>query len=233
MVDIVGSPFSDIGGGVAPGPVRFNRKAWDNPVKYKLNRAYGDEFEYPNFQQFSRRWQLHATTAADFMFPGGSAIDWFPPAAGAALYRAIPSFDFEAVLEAQRHRTAARWDDMFGLAVVDANGDGVGYSYDYDGSSYDWTVTGWVYSGTGTSHAAQGGGLGAGGTHVWTCLRKTGTLVQGRESVDGATLNALTAGSTLSVTPLYLAIIRLITNPSEWVRLHRLNVYGAPTFFPG
>jgi hypothetical protein len=227
-------PFSDIGGGVAPGPVPFNRKTWDNPIRYKLNRAYGDEFEYPNFQQLSRRWSMHTAVSADFMFPGGSAIQWNPSAAGSALYIPIPAGDFEAVLEYQRHRTAARQDDMFGLALLDASGAGVGYTTDYDGNSYTWDVVAWAYSGTGSGHAAvAAAALPSGGTHIWTCIRGTGTLVQGRESGDGSTLNTLNAGTTIGVTPLYLAIVRMFANASEWITLNRLNVYSTPTFFPG
>lgn len=224
-------PIADRGFGLAPGPRRFNRKNWDNPVKYKLN-AYGDEFDYLNYTELRRTWQVHDTTAADFQFNGDGSTDWFPPNSGSAIYRPMPSYDFEAVLQVQRFRTGSRWDDMFGLAIVDATGEGWGYSYDYDGQSYDWHVTNWVYAGTGVGHAA-GGSLEAGGTHVWTVLRKTGTLVQGRESVDGATLNSLNTGSTFGGTPQYLAIIRMLGNPSEYVRLHRINVYSGPTFFPG
>ncbi len=227
----VGVALTDAGFGLPPGPQPFTRKAWDHPAKYKLSR-YGDEFAYSNFTQLNRVWQTHLTTAADFDFPGGSAIEWNPPVAGAALYRPIPSYDFEAVLEVTRHRTISRWTDMFGLGVVDASGNGLGYSYDYDGNSYEWALTGWVYSGTLNAHVASGS-LESGGTHVYTALRKTGTTVQGRDSADGASFNTVTSGSTLGTTPLYLVIGRFLSNASEAIRLHRINVYSGPTFFPG
>lgn len=213
---------------LAPGPQPFNRKAWDNPIRYKLNRAYGDEFEYANYTDLTRRWKTHGTvSASDFQFPGGSSIDFKPAGQGSAIYIAAPSGDFEAVLEMS---VPQNFTSMYGLAIVDVNGTGIGFSHDYDVSSYLWNVSSWNYSGTNNSVAS---GTPRDNRHIWIMLKKVGATYTGRQSIDGSTITATAAATPAAFTPAYLAIARMYTNAAIWTPLHRLNVYPGPTFFPG
>ena len=229
---------------VPVGPAPFTRKNWDNPVRYRLDRAYGDEFEYNSFTQLTRRWQLAGATlpvAADFNFPGGSAIEWLPVGGGnsSAFQIAAPSGDFEALLEfsTSRGQSLSSGDWMFapGLALIDSVGVGAGAAiYIYDGNFYTTTlVTNIISTATNNSVAS---GAAWDGRHMWLAMRRTGTNLQARGSMNGSTFTALTTGVTVSATAPFLAMAKInptvATTPAT-ITLHRLNVYPGPTFFPG
>lgn len=209
--------------GVPPGPVPFARKTWDNPIRYRLNRAYGDEFEYANLTQFNRRWQRHTVPDTSLGFPGGSSIELYPSSQGSAIYRPAPSGDFEMLLE---YSGEASNNDMFGLYVVDANGSGQGCSL-YSGSVYNWTVTTWNYSGSGNNTALAYPDT----RHTWIALKKSGTSYTAKGSTDGATFSSYTSANTNAIVPVYIGIGRMYTNATGSLSLHRLNVYPGPTFF--
>ncbi|MHB8459101.1 MAG: hypothetical protein ACYDAK_05385 [Candidatus Limnocylindrales bacterium] len=211
--------------------VPFNRKPWDNPVRYKLDRAYGDEFEEASFSALSRRWQMHTAVAADFNFHGGSSIDWMPSAQGSSLYETIPAGDFEAVLEYSVGSGATGSSQgMFGIGMLDANGTGAGFSVYNDSNAYTWGIITWNYSGTGNSVV---NGVTFDNRHVWIAVKSVGGNIQGKVSNNGSTWTAYTAAFAIGVTPVYLTITRFLTTAFDWTTLHRLNVYPGPTFFPG
>lgn len=209
--------------------VPFSRRAYDNPARYKLNGAYGDEFEEASFAELQKRgWLFRGLTAASFGFPGGSTLEWLSTAQKDTMYRPCPSGDFEVVLEFSG-AGGARNNDMFGLSIFDASKNGVGFTFDYDGSSYLWTVTDNAYAGTGNSVASSDP---LDGRHVWIGLRKVGTSYYGRQSIDGSTWTS-TAAQTFTNTMRHFGVSRMYGNGSYWKRLHRVNVYAGPTFFPG
>ena len=94
--------------------VPFTRKAWDDPIKYKLSRSYGDEFEYDNFAQMQRRWNMQGVGASAFAFPGGSAVEFYP-STNQGLWMYAPSGDFEAVLEFSPTKTGGGMCPSIGL----------------------------------------------------------------------------------------------------------------------
>lgn len=210
----------------AAGPVPFARKTWDNPIRYPLNRAYGSEFELPTLAALKRRVGLHSVNDADLAFPGGSAVEWYPSSQGSSLLFPVPAGDFEAVLEMSGGTTGM----MFGLGLLNASGAGVGFSPYDDGNAYTWGISGWGYSGTGTSIS---NGLTFDTRHFWVLLRKSGTNVTGRLSNTGSSFSSTTGARAIGVTPAYLTISRFYSRGPAWVTLHRFNVYPAPTFFPG
>lgn len=225
-----------------PGPVPFGRKAWDNPVRYKVNRPYGDEFEYASYQQLTRRWTPAGTVppvSGDFSFPGGSSIEWTPSGTtSSALVFSAPAGDFEAVLEFSIGSPVALGNATSafpGIGVTDATGVGAAVGlYLYDMRCYSTTTTaGFTTTATNNSVATT---VTLDGRHLWISARRTGTLLQARISTDGSTFTALTTGVTVSATAPYLSIAKLYptsSNTSGVWRLYRLSVYPGPTFFPG
>lgn len=222
-------PYSDIGGGVAPGSKPFGRKAWDNPVKYKLDRAYGDEYEYTSFADMTKRIAVRNVTEAKTSFPGGSSIE-VNFSQGDALLYPVPAGDGEWLLEANVGIANTLNGGMFGLALLNASGNGTGFSAYNDGNAYTWAVTSWIYAGTGNAVAH---GLTFDNRHYWTSMKKSGTNITGRISANGTSFTSFTAASTLSVTPVYLAVIRLFSGGGGFTHLHRLNFYPASGYFPG
>lgn len=229
---------------VPVGPTPFTRKNWDNPVRFKLNRAYGDEFEYSSFAQLTRRWTPAGATppvAGDFGFPGGSSIEWLPVTGvpSSALQIAAPSGDFEAVLEFSTSRghslTAADWMFAPGLVLIDSVGVGAGAApYIFDGNVYSTTLITNIIS-TATNNFVAGGPVWD-GRHMWLAMRRTGTNLQVRFSINGSTFTSLSTGVTVSATAPFLAIAKInptgATIPAA-ITLHRLNVYPGSTFFTG
>jgi hypothetical protein len=232
--------------GLAPGPTPFNRKDWDNPIKYKLNRAYGDEFEYTSFRDLSRRWQMAGATlpvAADFGFPGGSAIEWYPlsganTGASTAIQIAAPSGDFEAVLEYSQG-----WPSAVGAAgqilgpaigLVDSTGVGAaGGMYLFNALMYTTTTTSNLVT-TATNNTVNPSISNFDGRHFWIGVRRTGTTLTGRMSHNGITWSSFTAGVTVSATAPYLCIAKCNVSASTeagMLTLYRLNVYPGPAFF--
>lgn len=218
-----------------PYPRPFARKNWDNPVKFKLNRQYGDEFEYANFSQLRNRWTIRSAVAADFRFDGGSCIGWkSQDASGHALVQPLPPYDFDAVLEFTRDFGIGVTDNFPALGIVDASGNGFGIGVHQDANLYTNAISAWVNPAT-FSHLVASGFLGGQG-HVWLCLRRTGGNIQGRASINGSTWTSFTTADAIGGTPVYLAIMRYrggSGNGSFNAVLHRFNVYPAPTYFPG
>lgn len=224
----------------------FTRKAWDNPVKYKLNRAFGDEFEgYSSFAQLIRRWAPASggtpPVAGDFFFPGGSEIEWRLPtgASASCLQCAAPAGDFEALLEVSFGLVDIATNNLPfapGIALVDATGVGAaGSYYMFNNSIYTTTLTS-GFGTTGTNNLVASGYTVLDGRHTWISVRRTGTTLQARFSADGSTFSAFTTGVTVSATAAFLAIGKMypgITTTPPVVHLHRLNIYPGPTFFPG
>lgn len=210
--------------------VPFTRKTWDNPIRFKLNRAYGDEFEYDSFAQVSRRWNAKGVTATDFAFPGASAIEFYPAATN-GIWEFAPSGDFEAVLEFQSCGTAGGGMSP-AIGLLDSNGTGLACSIYSDGNFYGWGISAWAYNATATGPLAHSAGDGR---HYWVALRRTGTSVTVRQSIDGVNWGtALAPGTTNVTTNNRLAIFRPYSGSDPgWSILHRFNVYSGPTFFTG
>ena len=205
--------------------VPFARKSWDDPRRFPLNRAYGDEFEYQTFAELSRRWAMNLAVAADFNFLG-SAIEWVPSAAGSSIGIAIPSGDFEAVLELSGENGGG----MPGIGMLDAVGTGsAGVIYN-DGSIYNMNIVAYVYSSTGNGAA---NGLTLDNRHHWLAVKRVGSNLQTKVSNNGTSFTAYTTAGTLSGTATQLTIGRF-WNVAErsWI-IHRLNVYPGSTFFTG
>lgn len=210
--------------------VPFGRKAWDNPVRFPLDRAYGDEFEEKMFSEIQRRWNLRNIVAADLSFPGGSSIEWLPSGAGSHFWKPAPSGDFEAILEYQSTSTAGNGMAP-AICLLDSSGNGSGFSLYNDGNIYGWNVSAWAYGST-------GGGQSYGtlvGQHMWVAVRRTGTTLSCRWSSNGTSWSNIPTTFTTNVaTNNRLTIGRLYSgsNPG-WQMLHRFNVYSGPSFFTG
>lgn len=210
--------------------VPFARKSWDNPVRFKLNRGYGDEFEYDSFAQIGKRWNVKGMTASDFGFLGGSALEFYP-ATNMGIWQFAPSGDFEAVLEFSSMGTAGG-GMCPAVGLLDASGNGLATSVYTDGSYYGWNIGSWGYSSTATAPSAESAGDGR---HMWIALKRAGTAVTCRCSSDGSTWGTvLSVGTTTVATNNRLAIFRPYSGSDPgWSLLHRLNVYSGPSFFTG
>ena len=209
--------------------VPFTRKAWDDPIKYKLSRSYGDEFEYDNFAQMQRRWNMQGVGASAFAFPGGSAVEFYP-STNQGLWMYAPSGDFEAVLEFSPTKTGGGMCPSIGL--LDSTFAGYATSFYDDGNVYTWVI------GSSMAYSSTSNNLGSHGTtdgrHCWIALRRTGSTVQGRFSTNGTSWGSLAgSGSLAPATYNRIAIFKPWSTDPGWTRLHRFNVYPGPTFFPG
>jgi hypothetical protein len=108
-------------------------------------------------------------------------------------------------------RNLSNGGGMFGLAIVDASGNGVGYSPYNDGNTYMWSVAGWNYSGTGPNNGGQPPLAG----DFWLELHKVGTAWTGRYTTDPNGLTgwtSYTGALTWAGTPAELGFMRLYTS---------------------
>lgn len=223
---------------LGPLPVRapFNRKNWDNPFKFKLNRQCGDEFEYANFAQLARRWTMVSQTAANFGFRGGSSLEWKTTGTAQAMYVAIPPYDFEAVLEYQRpflQSGGNKTDNWPGIAIVNTAGTGLGVGVHEDTNIYHNFITAWADPGSFSNSVASG--LSGDGRHQWLSLRRVGGQLQARASNNGTSWGSFSTLESHGVTAAYLALVRYrsLGLGTATAFIHRFNVYAAPGYFPG
>lgn len=225
---VIAPPLADIMPGLPPGPIPFGRKAWDNPVRFRLNRPYGDEFEHQDFRSLSRRWELRNAVAADFSFPGGSTIEWIPSGAGSALLMPAPPGDFEIVLEFSGAHALTN-NSFVGPCIVDASGAGeqtAGF-----GSLYTFLLTGYAY---GNAQQLVAIGSDTAAPHCWITLKKSGTDYSCRGSITGTSWTAFNTPTSNAMVPAKIGILRgYVGGETSWLHLHRFNVYPGPTFFPG
>lgn len=218
--------------GLPPGPLPFNGQAWDNPVRYPLNRGYGDEFSYPTgVTGFNRRWKNRGfsafTTNVDFS-PGSAMLTHFD-AQGAAIYTTAPAGDFEILLQYSLGSPAT--NVMVGPLIVDTAGAGYGCSPYNDANAYLWRLSGWAYSATGPSIVGAGTAL-ANKLVIFALLRRVGTTYSCRFSANGSTfLGPSTGDTTVSFTPAYIGVGRFLSADGGAVTLHRFNVFPAASYF--
>lgn len=220
-----------------PGPVRFERETWDNPIRFPLNRSYGDEFEYRNLTEFKRQWRVRNLADSAFSFPGGSTVEiTFPGAtSGLAIYRPAPAGDFETVWElslGSPSGLAASYGSMISALILDSSGGGAGASEYWNAEGFDgWNISGWAYSSTGV----QGlGTVSRDGGHRWYSLRRVSGTYYSRLSVDGSTWILAASWTPPAFTPSFIGLGAMYTGGNNVVvRLHRLNTYTGPTFFTG
>jgi len=214
-------PFDAAGGGGTG-----ERHAWDNATTYPLH-ASGDEFDHLSYAALTGVWTARNVADAEVWCPGGGAVDVEFNAQGDWLHIAIPSGDWEAVLQFQAPRGTEQ--NMFGLGVFDGSGNGLSCTPNYDGTGYMWSLSGYNYAVTGPS--LTGFGL-YDNRLAWLILRKNGTAYSMRWSRDGSTFSAYTATLTPGTTPTRFGIGRAYTaDLSQPIRLHRLNFYSG-TFVP-
>lgn len=215
--------------GVPRYPVRgvpARSSKWDDPVRYKLNRGYGDEFEHTSFASIQKRWYTRSAVTADFDFVGGSAVLWHPSASGSFLYEYAPSGDFQALLEYSSMGVAGGGMAPC-IALLNSSGSGWGGSIYNDGSQYNWNISTWSYSGTGSNMGSTGG---PDGRRLLVSLRRSGTTVYVKFSNDLGGSWSTEASATTSWTSSYniLGIGRVYSGSDPgWIMLHRLNVYSS------
>lgn len=185
----------------------------------------GDEF----FNTLSSAWQFQSTPPT-ITYPNtadpGAGITLAFGAAGRHMYKPCPSGDFEVILSVGAHNT---YHGMLGINLLDASGNGVGYSpYDNTPGTYTWGVASWVYGSTaavGYSDNPPALSIGS----CWLSLRKVGANVQGRVSYDGRNFSNFNSGVAIGTTPLYVTIGTLYAATTATVR--RLN-FIFPTYTP-
>lgn len=207
------------------------RTTLDNPVRYKLNRGYGDEFEHQTFASLSRRWRIRSAVVSDFDFSwaGGSSLLWNATTSGSWIYQAAPAGDFQAILEFNALGKLHGYGMMPTLALLDANGTGAGGSFYSDATTRGWTITSWAYSATATGDLGKGTDADTGpGRALLVSMRRSGTTLPMKFSADGgATWSTETSAGTVSASNNLLAIGRPWSGSTPgWVALHRLNVYS-------
>lgn len=204
----------------------------DNPVRYKLNRGYGDEFEHQTFASLQKRWTLRSTTAADFDFSlaAGSALMWNASTSASWLYGAAPAGDFQAILEFNPLNALAGAGMAPTLALLTSAGAGAGASFYNDSTTRGWTLSAWAYSNTATGDLGQGGSSAiATGKRLVVALRRSGTNLLAKFSSDsGVTWSTEASVGTVSSSNNLLGIGRPWSGSTPgWIVLHRLNVYSS------
>jgi hypothetical protein len=224
-------PFDTAGGGALVG----ERKAWDDAGTYPLH-ADGSEFEYADLTAFQADWSQHTVADADIFNPPGSQTELRFDSQGEAIYRAV-TFPTDGWLVVELSDTgwssagASSQDNMFGIAILDTNGDGMGYA-PYQGAFYNINVDNWAYSSFGNSAAPSGGVYDAyiAGGHAWLGLERiSSTQYRGAHSTSGTAWDTRpTANTPTAFTPAYVAIIRMFSSGTQQVtrRVHRLNIYS-------
>lgn len=203
-------------------PVKTSK--YDDPVRYKLNRAYGDEFEHTSFAALQRRWQMRNAVAADFDFPGGSAVLWHPSGSGSFLYQAVPAGDWQALLEYSSMGVAGQ-GMCPSIALFDDFGNGGAASIYSDGNAYAWSLSSWSYN---TTLSNAGSYRADDGRRQLVVLRKSGTTLLAKFSANlGSNWSGEATGiTTVAATHRWLGIGRIFTTDPGWIMLHRFNVFA-------
>lgn len=223
-------PFSS-GSGALVG----ERKAWDNSGTYPLHTD-GSEFEYADLTAFDAFWTRRNVATGDVFNPPGSHTEFKFDAQGDAIYRAM-TFPTDGWLVAEFTLTgwssgaAGDQDNMFGLAILDTSGNGMGYA-PYQGLFYNINVTGWAYASFGNSATPSAGVYNdyLSGGHVWLGLERiSSTQYRGAHSTSGTAWDTRpTANTPTAFTPAYICLVRMFSSGAQniWRRVHRVNIYS-------
>lgn len=219
-------PFSS-GGGALTG----ERKPWDVAANYPLHTD-GSEFEYADLTAFDAFWTRRNVATTDMYFPPGSQSEFRFDAQGDWIYRAWPGAnpsDVKVVAEVSENRDGD--GNMFGVGIVDTNGDGVGFVC-YSGNFYQIALDNFEYlslGNTGNPSAAEYDEFMNGGHAFMVLERISSTQYQGGVSLpsNGTTItHRPTAVTPTAFTPAWFGIVRAFSSgKAVWRGVHRINLY--------
>lgn len=147
-----------------------------------------------------------------------------------SIYWRVPPGDWEMMVvywgAFEQNSTTGMYRGMFGPFVVDASGNGRGFSYYYTGGSYIWRIANWAYSTTGPNVAAY---PAAEGMPSAMLLRKVGSDYYGRTYANGS-FSAYTAADNWTTTPAYIGFGRIYTgNAACSSSIARVIVFSGQT----
>jgi hypothetical protein len=174
-----------------------------------LHATYGDDFAAA---ALDAKWTARAgtgtfTTAyAQTRQVDGSHLAMALAAANGVLYQNAPAGDFEWHVGGLRHYLGSGFGGMFGIAILNSSGTGIGVVTYNDNSVYLATITTWGYGvAVGTISAAMGNNQKRGDPY-WLRLVKSGTNYTGYASSNGHTWQFSAGPSSQSFTVAYLAL---------------------------
>lgn len=114
-----------------------------------------DKFNYASWSAFTAVWTpRNLATDKILVLPGHGLLCTEGASSGTGIEYVLGTGNCDVILGLQAMRLVNS-GDMLGIHQVDSStGNGSGFTENYDGNSYSWTVSGRAYGGTGTNYGA-------------------------------------------------------------------------------